>query len=596
MDHQIVGSKLYDLPTGCLEKIATYLDTRANLNMLFSNKKVYSKLVGGAFFWKHLCELEGLDKVSSLSDEEINKEDEHRLAWSGELLHSNETREEATRWQKIYQRGIQMRRNLAAGKCEMWRLFMTDDKDCLPVRKMSPDTQPEFLGDLHSLSPDTGKRAYVRVHRYWNEEFMVVMQYDMFGTFHDIFVWKWQKCQNPVFLYSMDLLPTYPNAIFPTSSFIHRNFFVLMPDTGFSHNQKKFSSMVRVHDLSDGFKLVGKFDFEVDSELRRHTTETGNNEPAHLHKLGDKAVALCRTPELTVLIFSIPDCKLEHLLRMKDLLKTSYEHLVLDERFLVKDNTMVFLFHDPNFYVYDFGFQPEVKYGRLLHLDFDAYVHKKGDINIREYKKFDRDVDCIEKICLNNKTQMTRILSSGDIVVKDLDSSQDLLTIEVPEELDDEVDCDRPILCCGPGGDIIIAYRNFTSGRKIHAYNKVGVLLYEINVDDPMYDLVSRRGYISVDLNGRLFMDTFRILTFVGAGSFLMVADLFKVVIFNSKSGAYVHNLVLPKLLDTWVDLQDYNELDCGKGQTNFAFSEDGIIVFHSQRNFPIAADVLLFW
>ena len=170
MDHQIVGSKLCDLPTGCLEKIATYLDTRANLNMLFSNKKVYSKLVGGAFFWKHLCELEGLDKVSSLSDEEINKDYEHRLAWSGELLHSNETREEATRWQKIYQRGIQMRRNLAAGKCEMWRLFMSDDKDCLPVRKMSPDTQPEFLGDLYSLSPYTGKRAYVRVHRYWNEE------------------------------------------------------------------------------------------------------------------------------------------------------------------------------------------------------------------------------------------------------------------------------------------------------------------------------------------------------------------------------------------------------------------------------------------
>ena len=67
MDHQIVDTKLYDLPTGCFEKIASYLDTRANLNVLFSNKKIYSKLVSGAFFWKHLCELEGLDEVSSLS-------------------------------------------------------------------------------------------------------------------------------------------------------------------------------------------------------------------------------------------------------------------------------------------------------------------------------------------------------------------------------------------------------------------------------------------------------------------------------------------------------------------------------------------------
>ena len=71
----------------------------------------------------------------------------------------------------------------------------------------------------------------------------------------------------------------------------------------------------------------------------------------------------------------------------------------------------------------------------------------------------------------------------------------------------------------------------------------------------------------------------------------MLVSNLSKVVIFNSKSGAYVHNLVLPKVSKSSID-----ELDFGKGHTNFAFSEDSIIVFHGQRNFPIAADVLLFW
>ena len=77
-----------------------------------------------------------------------------------------------------------------------------------------------------------------------------------------------------------------------------------------------------------------------------------------------------------------------------------------------------------------------------------------------------------------------------------------------------------------------------------------------------------------------------------------MVADLSKVMIFNSKSGAYIRTIVLPNLFDTRSDQveQYYRELDGGKCHTNFAFSEDGIIVFHSQRNFPIAADVLLFW
>ena len=84
--------------------------------------------------------MKGLDELSSLRDEDVNKHD--RVAWSGELLHSNETSEEATKWQTIYQRGVQMRRNLATGKCEMWRFFLTDEreKDHLSVRKMTRDT------------------------------------------------------------------------------------------------------------------------------------------------------------------------------------------------------------------------------------------------------------------------------------------------------------------------------------------------------------------------------------------------------------------------------------------------------------------------
>ena len=119
-------TKLYDLHPDCLEKIASFLDIRTKLNLLFSNKKVYYKLQGCAFFWKQLCKLERLDTVSCLSNEEVNKDDGDRLTWSGELLHSNKISDEATKWMKIYQRGIQMKRNLAEGKFEVWRLFKID--------------------------------------------------------------------------------------------------------------------------------------------------------------------------------------------------------------------------------------------------------------------------------------------------------------------------------------------------------------------------------------------------------------------------------------------------------------------------------------
>ena len=52
-------------------------------------------------------------------------------------------------------------------------------------------------------------------------------------------------------------------------------------------NKKASTSMVRVHDLSDGFKLVGKFDFDKNSNVRRQIKPhgIGSHEMAHLHKL-----------------------------------------------------------------------------------------------------------------------------------------------------------------------------------------------------------------------------------------------------------------------------------------------------------------------
>ena len=504
-------TKLYDLHPDCLEKIASFLDIRSKLNLLFSNKKVFLKLLGCSFFWKQLCKLERLDTVSCLSNEEVNKDDGDRLTWSGELLHSNKTSDEATKWMKIYQRGIQMRRNLAEGKFEVWRLFKIDE-DNLPVRKMTQDTHQKDLEILHNNNNPVKR---VRIDRYWNEEFLVLIQFGTETRLHDIFVWKWQQCQKPVFLYSQNLLPTYPNSFFHTSFFMHKNFFVLMPNSCYSR-RRVFTSMVRVHDLNDEFKLVGKYDFSKDSGMKRHRRTS--EETAHLHRLGDKAVALCRTPDLTFFIFTIPDCKLERHFKIKDQLETSYEHLDLDQRFVMIDNMMMFFFFDPNFF--DNIFEPaefrQVNYGHLLHLDFD--VEKNGVIKLREHQKFDVNSDHIEKICLNSATQMICLLQSGKIVIKKLSYGsrtcdiQDLLTIELTEPLKDTdgdeenntIVSDGPSLSCGPGGDIIIAFRHFVSGRKIHAYNKAGDMLYEICLDEPKYKLESRSCYVSVDIDGML--------------------------------------------------------------------------------------------
>ena len=392
-----------------------------------------------------------------------------------------------------------MRRNLAAGKCEMWRFFLTDDKDCLPVRKMTQESQSEDQETLHNLCPYIHQEIKEKVDRYWTEDFLVLMRYCLVKNFHDIFVWKWQACQKPVFLYSQNLLSAYPSRIFPMSCFIHENFFIFMPDTDPRKGQRMSTTMVRVHDLSDGFKLVGKVDFDEDSNWIRNRPSLGYKW-ASLNKLGDKAVALCHlNMSLNLFIFSIPDCKLEKSFKIKG---NSYDYLDLDFC-MIKNNTMMFLFS-----------QNILPQGQLLQLNFNDFIQKKGDIKLREYKKFSDAKDPIVEICLNSKTQMTCILRSGVLVIKDLISrcrwskTKDNMDIYIrePEPLQRTMLRDKSSLSCSPGGDLIIAKRHFISGRKIHAYNKKGVELYEICVDELKSKLGLWPRDISIDLKGRLLV------------------------------------------------------------------------------------------
>ena len=144
------------------------------------------------------------------------------------------------------------------------------DKERSPVEKLSVETELDQLRLSHSDSPYNDQRRRVRVNRYWNEDYLIVIQHNIKHTFNDMFVWKWKECQKPEFLYSYDLLPLYPTGLFPTSFFLYKNFLVLMPETAFNKTKRHFTSMIRVHDLSDNFKLVGSFDFPEEERTRRH--------------------------------------------------------------------------------------------------------------------------------------------------------------------------------------------------------------------------------------------------------------------------------------------------------------------------------------
>ena len=122
--------------------------------------------------------------------------------------------------------------------------------------------------------------------------------------------------------------------------------------------------------------------------------------------------------------------------------------------------------------------------------------------------------------------------------------------------------------------------RHFVSGWKVHAYNGDGGLLYEVCIDLPCYDLERKQGYLTMDLDG----------------NFLCAADQNRICIWNSKTGDFVRTIVIPAHYNYKEDGEESGERYIWKGHTDFAFTEDGIIIIHSQRMFPIAADMLLFW
>ena len=138
------------------------------------------------------------------------------------------------------------------------------------------------------------------------------------------------------------------------------------------------------------------------------------------------------------------------------------------------------MFHDPDFFsdLFHHGSNglneenPESRqkrYGKLLYVDFDAYVRlgNKAPVELKVDEMFDCNDDYIEKISVMSSDRMAVAFSSGKIIVREVKatssntcSSIDKLVIPCPEhlkeELDqdlDEIDTDGPSLCSSRNGN-----------------------------------------------------------------------------------------------------------------------------------------------
>lgn len=557
---------------------------------------MYAKLSSAGGFWKQICIKEHLMEYTVLR----NPEEPDKKTYCGELLHDIQIPEETTWWRKVFLRGVQMRRNICQGRFELWRLFLTSPEH-VPVKHMTSDTTFRELRSSHRRSPFNHPERRVRLHRYWNEDYLLLISQSRVNRFMDVFVWSWKECQNPVFLYSKDLYSQYPTGLFPTAFFVSKSYFVLMPNPVVDGGLETVRSMIRVHDISDNMKLVGQYDFPDIKGRRRHVrhTNTYGHESGHLHKVGNLAVALCRTPELNVFVFSLPDCQLIREVSLSAVISSDLQNVNLDQRFHLYENTVMFMLHENDFYGFseDEEDYEEEKFGKLLTIDLSNIVAGRKDdhVEVKLDAQFDSSKDYVEKMFVMSKNKVICSLNSGRIQVRELfnfgSSFRILAQVAPPEILKDEfgsehsseVEIDGPFLCVSRSGKKVVEMRHFQSARKIYVYSLEDNLfhfMFSINLDDSVFGLSVTPSQMSLDFDG----------------NFLCVADLEKVLIWNINNGKFVRTIPIPKHYNVKEDRDEIEDKFCWKGHTDFAFAEDGIIIVHSQRNFPAAADIMLFW
>merc|ERR1712025_1475536 len=109
--------------------IALFLNSQSALALYRSCKSIRAKLKCCVHFWKHLCKNENFDEYFAIKKDGTDCVDgKERLTWSGEKFHDLEIPSDANYWNRVFLRGMEMRRNVTKGKFELWRLYMTDSE------------------------------------------------------------------------------------------------------------------------------------------------------------------------------------------------------------------------------------------------------------------------------------------------------------------------------------------------------------------------------------------------------------------------------------------------------------------------------------
>jgi len=578
------GDMTFENLTGdCLEVVGCKLDLASAYNLLRVSHSIRSKLLACGRFWKSICRLEGFNDYPALCED--NENEESPMSYNNEPLRDAHVDPGEPLWRRIFLRGIEMRRNVLRGKFRQWRLYLTD-QDNLPVKEIRKDTTFRELRKAHRRSSFYTQRRRQRGDRFWTDDYFLSVQGRTSARYYDVFVWKWKNSQNPEFLYRRDLFGEYPNGLYPTTFFVWKDYFVALPVPDSRMMNVGNKTVLHVRALQDNLNLCAAYEFPAHSDKRLVSMNSNALDTAHLHLVNNSAVTLCRVPKLSVLVFSLPDANLLHLVDLTAVNPDTATELVSPEIMPTGTGHLFFWLES------HIGTDPLDDKGRLVQVDLSANLPNKPPV-IRMCRDGTlKSLDWHSPEVINDHTFLCISILTGTIFVKVLTFEDRSITIsnqrtiEQPDfrktslDVMDEINfCDEAVVLYHSARKLIVAFGHYEAGRKVVTYNEQGEIQFTIN-QDKLVKLTKRPMFTSIDI--------FR--------NFICVADIDRIVIFKMDGGEYCSTIDLHKHYGYREDADELQDVTAWKGLCDFAFSEDGIIVGHSHWNHPVAADVILFW
>ena len=560
MDHGSGKTTILSLQPEIIHHIFKFCDARTMLSLYRTSKWFYNMLTESNSFWKMICIKEELSNYPCINEKAVlqpifddDKPEappsepepfQNKTGYAGKLMRVNPDGG-IVHWRKVFLRGVQMRRNIAGGNYEGWRIYANSE---MPLARLTPDLDfnsiKQHMGSFQKLSMNDDLKID------WNEQYLVVFHFvRREGESCTIRVWDIEN--EPKFLFKVE---KGIECITDKISVI-KNSVVIVPSWPLAADALVMT--MQIDESNNTMTDLAKFRFASDEQMK---IVDDHWEHTMLRAVRDMAVVVLKAPEWQCVVVDLPSCKFKYAVKFNEVPRDFDCQQIRSFK-----SSVLILFSHKN--------SESTNCLVTMHIS-----NEESQIKLRSIYDCKNTVDAA---LFTEPEEIFLMKRNGDVVLFDPNTNTETIRVKNPaltrECLRNEYQLfvNRKEQIC-----VMQSSSEVQSGRNINVYSYDQKLMYTLNLDLCKYGL-SRDESICIYTNA----------------AFLAAADSKKFVLFDVKNGRHVGELRIPSHLERSNAKEEKYCMFDQTGLSLFIFDEDKMIAVHDyERCFPAVLDIYKFW